>query len=192
MYTFFVFGSFLFWVLVVLTFCLLTRFVNRNKEDDGYISTTIFVLALGVFFGLGNHDLFFSLIDFIKNSPLTFFGYIAGYLAIGSIWSFIKWYYYLVDYRQKYLEQKNSTASYKPTLRVPLAKEHKGDIIMWMSYWVVSVFWTLIHRWVTKIWSTLYFKFEGLYNKLSNSVFKDLVDEEEKEKAESDSKKTTK
>lgn len=192
MFTLFVLGSFWFWALLVITFGLLTGYVNRNNEDDGYISTVIFVLALAAFFGLGNHDLFFSLLDYIKNSPLTFFGYVAGYLAIGSIWSFIKWYYYLVDYKNKYIEQKNSNASYKPTLRVPVAKEHKGDIIMWMSYWVVSVFWTLIHRWVTKIWTTLFLKFEGLYNKLSKNVFKDLVEEDEKEKAEADIKKASK
>jgi hypothetical protein len=95
----------------------------------------------------------------------------------------------LVDCKNKYIEDKLKYPTTSSELRVPKAKDHKGDIIMWMSYWVVSVFWTLIHRWVTKIWTTLFLKFEGLYNKLSNNIFKDLVDEEAKEEAE---KKTTK
>lgn len=174
----FVLGSFWFWVLLVVTFGLLTGYVNRNKDDDGKIATFFFVASLALFFFLGNKDLFFSLLDYIKNKPLGFIGYVAGYLSIGAVWSIVKWYYFLIDYKNKYLSEKSNYPN--RTLTIPTASEYKSDIIMWMTYWTVSLFWTLIHQWVGKIWTKIYQNLEGVYNKISKNIFKDIIDGEVK------------
>ena len=174
----FAFGSFWFWVLASVIFFTITGFVNRNEEIDGRIATTFLVIGLGLFFFLGNVDLFFSLMDFIKDEPLKFILYVGSYLIVGAIWSVVKWYYFLLDYKKDYLERK-SRSTYPVSFDIPTAKNYKGDIIMWMSYWVVSIFWTFVHQWVHKIWNNIFSKLEGVYNKISNHIFKDIVIEEE-------------
>ncbi len=174
----FLLGSFWFWALLTTTVILLTYFVNSNDENDGKFATTILILATGLFFFLGNRELFFTIMDFIKNEPLTFLGYVAAYLTIGAVWSIIKWYYFLLDYKKQYLVDKVRYSTVK--LTIPVAKKYKADIIMWMSYWTVSLLWTLTHQWVTKIWSTIYSKLESTFNKISSHVFKDMEDDIEK------------
>jgi hypothetical protein len=187
MTTFFLIGTFWFWSLVIITFVLLSIFVNKEKSS-GTLATTIFLLSLGAFFYMGNQELFFEFIDFVKNSPFAFLGYVVGYVFIGAIWSVVKWYFFLVEVKNYYLErkQRHSDAS----LVIPLAKNYKSTIIMWMSYWIVSIYWTFLKEFVTGIWNKVYIHLGGLYDKMSNRIFKDVVElkakEDEAKKAKED------
>ena len=42
----------------------------------------------------------------VKNGPLCI-AFAGAYLVVGIIWSFIKWYSYLLSYRDKFIDIKN-------------------------------------------------------------------------------------
>ncbi len=187
MTTFFLLGTFWFWSLVIVTFVLLSIFVNKEKSN-GALATTIFLIALSLFFYCGNQELFFDFINFIKDNPFKFLGYITGYILIGAIWAVVKWYFFLIEIKDNYLERKQSHSD--AHLSIPLAKHFKSTIIMWMSYWIVSIYWTFLKEFVTGIWNNIYKRMGGLFDWMTNKIFKDVIElkakEDEAKKAKED------
>ena len=88
----------------------------------------------------------------------------------------IKWFTILIDKKNEILENriKYPNIHGNNKIEIPLAKNYKSDIILWMSYWHVSILWTLIHKWIGKIWSNIYNRLGFLYNQISKYVFKDF------------------
>ena len=171
MTTLLVIGSFWFWASLIIAFVLLSIYVNQ-EDSIGFGASAVVIIWLTVFF-VFNQDIFNKLLSFIIESPLTFISYILLYLSLGLCWSFYKWYAYLVDYK-KTVVKKLADARNPYTYEIPKASKHKDDIILWMCYWVISAYWTLISKWVVKVWYTLYNKFENLYDKMSVNMFKDI------------------
>lgn len=56
----------------------------------------------------------------------------------------------------------------------PLARRHKGEIVSWISYWPISVVWTLLDDFMKKLFNEIYNLFAGVFQRISNSQFKDI------------------
>ena len=172
MVQFFTIGTIGFWALFIITFIILTVYVNKD-EGNGWLSTLSIVL-FGAFVGFTNQDLVLSLLHFITDNPLKFILYIILYVFAGAIWSVMKWYFFLVEKKNEFIQSKIDYPSTTHKLNIPLAKDHKGTIILWMSYWIPSLFWTFINQWVSKVWTKMFNNLESVFNKISKSVFKDI------------------
>lgn len=143
------------------------------------------------------------------------------YFVIGSLWGLFKWYVYvhkrLGEYkaaRAEYLQEKKTTeltpelaakfqdrleernrwlsGDRKITAQPPLASEHKGDIIRWMSYWPFSMLGTLLNDFARKVWNSIYTFMAETYNRVAARVFRGVtadVQMAEQFKAEQEKKK---
>lgn len=56
----------------------------------------------------------------------------------------------------------------------PIAAQHKGDILFWATYWPFSAFWTLLNDPIRRLWNAIYSVLNGMLQRISNNVFKDV------------------
>lgn len=59
----------------------------------------------------------------------------------------------------------------------PEARDHKGRVIGWMTYWPWSLFWTMINDPIRKLMRFLYNRISGLLNKISKHAYRDTADD---------------
>ncbi len=165
----FVVGTFWFWILVFVSFVALFYQVNVG---NGWGSTLVFIGTVAAVAILGNSTLFLGFLSYIKDNPGIIILCFAGYFIAGAVWSIVKWYYFVVDKRDEYLEYNR-----RSDFKIPSPKEYKSDIMLWMSYWPVSAVWTIINNPFKKIFIRIQKSLEGVYEKISAHVFKDLIKE---------------
>lgn len=89
------YGTIWFWFATIIPFLLLILFVE-NERAVGAIVTTIFTFALFVAFGNK------GIIPWISENPFTILQYAGGYIAVGIIWGFVKWFFYVLRTRDQY------------------------------------------------------------------------------------------
>ena len=180
---FFVFGTIWFWLLSIVAFIAITAFVESavDRDDDsggGTWATSTIVLFILIYFFLGSDTDVRNILSWIKVNPTTFFFYILGYYAVGTIWSIAKWFLFLrkkVRMAEKHLESTSSVSRLNDfDFRAPLAADNKSRIISWMSYWPFSAFWTILNKFFLRVWEFLYETFEKLYNNMAKRAFSDL------------------
>ncbi len=160
----------LFYIVGIIEFLLLFIFVANEKN----LHATVSVLGFALLTHFGFHiDLF----NYVKENWFNVLLYSVVYVAAGLVWSFPKWFFFLRNMRDKYLELKKQNKSESYILSdlgviPPLASQHKTKIIGWISYWPISIVWTLLDDFITKIFTEIFNLFSGLYQKMSDSVFK--------------------
>jgi len=54
----------------------------------------------------------------------------------------------------------------------PNAREHKGDLTRWATYWPFSIIGTLLNDVVRKAWTYIYELLQSTYQRMSNYVFR--------------------
>lgn len=141
-------------------------------------------------------------LDFILTNYVLILKYTIYYFSVGLVWSFIKWYFFLLKARDKYQKHKKefldklmkkeahvaedakngkiNPAYQKEWLSdvriyklVPKASDNKARITTWMMYWSFSMIGTLLGDWLTQLWNALYNLFGNLYDKITKLVFGD-------------------
>ena len=141
----------------------------------------------------------FDIMRYVADNLLTSTLYAVGYVAIGVVWSFIKWFSYLRKFRdhfrelkQKFLESKKLPGpdiddslmpEFKASLRnqyeyrevrggqKPNATENKARITSWMAFWPCSLIGTLVNDPVRRVCRFLFNTFKALYQRMADSVF---------------------
>ncbi len=152
-------------VLAILEVLFLFIFVATEKGAWATISVLLFVALSHFVAGV-------DVVGMVTNNWLSIIFYSIAYLVVGSVWSFAKWFFYLRGRRTDFLERKKWDKSAK--IDIPQASDNKSRIIRWLSYWPVSIVWTLIDDFITKIFTEIYNTFSGYYQKIADSVFKDV------------------
>lgn len=123
------------------------------------------------------------------------------YLVVGIVWSFIKWFSFLIGFRDKLREAKEEYAKLvtqpgtnPPDLKswlqgkggywykhhyygnaltqVPQASDNKGRIVAWMSFWPFSMVGTVINDPVRRLFNFLFNQLKATYQRLANYVFR--------------------
>jgi hypothetical protein len=164
------------WVFVsIVISLLLVIFLATDKEEGATVSMLGGVVLL-YFVTKG------AFLIWIRDHIGTFLLLLLGYFVAGVIWSFIKWYFYLLNVRdevraagsiEKWQKDNPWKASYGQTWKVPPdPAQHKGRIIGWMTYWPWSALWTLINDPIRRIWKIIYSRVAGVFKSVSDSVFR--------------------
>lgn len=165
-----VFGSFWFWVLL----SLFTLFmIIAAEKASGLWSTITVVGTVSLLYFFGNKSNLTELFLYTMGHPLRLFIAIALYFLAGTIWSVVKWYFFLINRRDYYLENGFG-------LKVPQVKDFKSDILVWMTYWPFSAFWTVIDNPVRWIFNHIFGRIRGGMQKMADKVFESAMKPNEK------------
>lgn len=186
----FIVGTFWFWALLAAEIILLFVFI----ENENGIGATMSVLAFAALLQwCGNVDL----IAYIRANPTFIVSCALAYFACGAVWGIIKWWIFCrdrleeyEDARAEFLKKKGITGTkvVPPELReewkrnledrygknlsaTPQVRDHKSQIMRWMTFWVISIIWSFIHDFVTRIFRTIYQKMHGMLQGISDKMF---------------------
>ena len=106
-------------VLAVLFVVFCVECVLTEVEHFGWATLTMILALVGVqVFHVGGVDL----LAFASTHALATGLYVLGYVAVGIVWSFVKWFSFLMAFRDKYRKQKEAflvSLNLNPTGQVP-------------------------------------------------------------------------
>jgi len=173
------FGGIFWWLIIAVWFVAMALMIEAN---DSWHATWISLVCFGaLWWATGGHNPFPWL---GRHWQDLLMGALA-YFVLGGMWSIIKWWFYLHKRANYYeenikpdLEKKwsgfvdSQKAAYKNDFKnyvqanvydmPPDVKNHKGDIMMWMCWWPMSllgsVFSDLLHnifQWIYRMLSTM-------------------------------------
>ena len=174
-----VFGSIGFIVVAFIAACLILWALDNalsEEHDDtgGGLLATIFLtgfIALYYFFGSKDHV--GSIISYFIENPSAILWSFVGYLGLGVIWAFVKWYFYL--HKRVAKEMGNTMITPYTTVNIPIAGDNKWRIMSWMMYWPFSAVWTVINQPIKNAFNYIFIKLEGVFNSISKSMYKDVL-----------------
>ena len=185
------------WLLVFLAVVLLTVLVESER---GTIATfvTAGIIASMIYW---TH---FNLYSAVIYHPLTWAEWIVGWFIVGAIWGTVKWTLDVHKALGKYKEAKADFLREKkvdnltPTLAAefserlsrsygyafagkgispipPKARDHKSDIIRWMTYWPFSMIGFLLRDFVRRIWNHIYTYLVKTYDRIAKYIYRDVA-----------------
>lgn len=188
LWTLLVFGGFWFWILAAgEVFCLFVC-IAKDRGTPATISVIVFATLMALF---GGPNVF----RFARDHPVSFSLWVGGYIVAGTIWAIVKWWFFVRKVRRKYDDAKSKFLKGKgfnvmvipPELREdwrrtigfgfgapPQAREHKGDILFWMTFWPFSLTWTLVDDVITRIFEEIYEALHSFLQSISNRAFRGI------------------
>jgi hypothetical protein len=174
---FLIFGSVAFWLFAIIAvFCIGIALETTHEDSDdtggGLTSTIILIVFVAVYYLLGSSEHIHQLFKYIGANILEFISIIIAYFAIGVVWSFFKWFFFLRT-RLAYLESRYYAQ--KSESDIPLAKNNKNRIASWITYWMISMAGTLLNDAVRKGVSFIIDSLSGWYDKMSRSAFEGYI-----------------
>lgn len=197
MLTLFAIGTFWFWILMAVHFCVLLALIEYEKV--GWATITLIATFAALHF-LGD----FNIVSAVLHNPATAAIVAAGYFVAGTAWSVVKWWFYVRRCREEYdtlkaafLERNGVQGTAVPDALkgkwkeelsndyrygrerrrsfangvIPKAGDHKGRIMTWMCYWPWSAVWTMINDPVKRLFKQIYLQIQGLLQSISNRAF---------------------
>jgi hypothetical protein len=168
------FGTIWFWILITLISGMII-WITEEEEDGIWSSNIWFIGTLIALYFLGNSELFKKIGEYIIKNPGLSIGIFVLYILIGSIWSMMKWFFYLQKVKKKYEEytyQSFDIKDYK-------IGRNKEKVLHWMIYWPLSSVWTLINDPVKKAFEFVLSQFGGFYDKMSEKILGDIAKKKE-------------
>ena len=163
-----VFGSVMFFILMFIVGVILI--VATELEEQQSWLFLVIPITIGLLYWNGNSQAIKDSIKYISENPWQITLYVLLYLFVGTIWSLIKWYMYLIEMRDHY-KKYGSGSYYKDNYSL---NENKERILNWMVYWPLSVFWILIKHPLRNMFKWIIKTFGAQYQKISDNVLKDL------------------
>jgi len=191
---FLIFGTVWFWILTIISIGFIIYFLESSIDDyadtgGGFQATVVLVLFILAYYFLGSREHVVDILTYVKHHTGIIGLLFASYLVLGVIWSFFKWYFFLLNKRDKYREK--IADGYKQVNindYIPSAKNNKSRIMSWMMYWPMSGLWTLINDPVRRAFQFLYNRVESYFDRMSKSLFSEdrmayeKIEEEKKNK----------
>lgn len=183
---FLLFGTLWFWILFAVATILIIFFLEKALNDEyhdtggGVPSTIIILSCITLYYFFGSKQDVYDFLAYMRDYPWFTLGRIVAYVGIGIIWSIFKWYFFLQNKKYHLTKKIEDLGGVDLTTHeisesdIPQAKRNKARIISWMSYWPFSMIWTLINEPVKKMFRFIYTKIEGIFQKMSDSAFKDF------------------
>lgn len=167
------------WILLAIF--VASMFYNVEYEK-GFSATATMVIASGIAYVL--YD--FNVISYFLANIKTVLVWFIGYLLIGTIWSIIKWYMYVIAAKNflianKFVKFRSALGENKEFLFrgswqsvPPKFLSNKARFMIWLIYWPISFVWTMINDPVKMAFEWIYSKLGSSMQKISDKVFEDI------------------
>ncbi len=187
--------SLLGWAVLVAGVIAIVIGVELERYSVSFAAVIIAFVALTLLSGSN----FGAVWSAIVADPGLIIKYIFYYLAIGVVWAFAKWFFFLFkvrdalkDYREKHdikgamtEDQRRDFLSWSPhyshrqygnsTEVTPQAKHNKQRIVGWMTWWPFSMPWTLINDPIKRLFDFIYRRIVSVFQAMSDQIFKGLT-----------------
>ena len=174
-------GTMWFWSVFAAVCIALFVFIDDDEGTEASGVLFSFALLLQLF---GD----FKPFSYLYHHPLATLQWAIVYLALGSLWSIAKWWFYVTkqrdhynDKRRKFLREEGvkgdeipSNLKYRWTNLAPAKPDiykEKQRVVRWMSFWPWSMVWTLINDPVKKFFNAVYRRMQGLLQKIADRAF---------------------
>lgn len=117
-------------ILVVLFALFVLECILTETENFGWATVTLIVTGVG---SVLLHRLWPgvpSVLDFILAHGVFTLAYVGAYVVIGIVWSFVKWFSYLMSFRDAFRTQKEAFFKEKGlsglVITAPIPQEHQA------------------------------------------------------------------
>lgn len=171
MATLFAFGTIWFWFLITAVLVTIISITELEESSSWHWPILLGIPTLLYFTGCA--DEINSIINYAKDNPLAIILILGGYLLVGTLWSFIKWFLYLTNLTEYYRKYPYNFSSAKDKFN---ARENKERIINWMMYWPLSGIWTLIDDPVKKAFQKIFSGLENRFQKISDNLTEEFTE----------------
>ena len=188
-------GSLLWWLLTAV---FVIGLCWSMAAESGF-GATVCVIIYVLFLQFICHVNIFGL---ASTNPLTFISVILSYLAVGVIWSFAKWYFYLSNFVDKYKEARMDWLTNKMRgsaislftqvpdelkeewkehvknsygiLERPSVSQNKARIARWITYWPASLIWSVIDDMLKAIVKRIIAVLDSWYQGILRNVYRSV------------------
>jgi hypothetical protein len=148
-------------IFAVAALCI----IGSLEKDSGTGATITLAIFLIVYFCLAGHA-FKDTLLWVRYNPLITIAGLVGYVFAGVIWSFAKWYFYLL--------KKKRSGNLDKYVSVD---GNKGRLIAWATYWPFSLFWAILNQPARYIFNEMYYRVSGIYENILKNVREDETPE---------------
>jgi len=162
--------------LVLIDLVVITWLTEGRKPSP--FGALFFIIGSLVIYHFFIDKFSWNTIQYIQDNKTNILMITIGYILIGIVWSFIRWYFYLVD-NKKYqdIEKRRHEKKYRESelafkYYIPKAIDNKERIMTWMIYWPFSIFGFILSNPFTRFFSWIYSKVSGVYDSITASVYK--------------------
>ncbi len=156
------FGTLWFWIFVFGISIALTALTEKDETEITF-SGVIFIGSLVTLWFFGCKEELSVIGSFIYFNPGTTLLIALGYVILGIVWSFVKWYFYLVRMREAHQDTSYPEHYFD-------VNRNKSRIMTWMIYWPLSGAWTLINDPIRKMYRSIFEWVGGSYQKMSDKM----------------------
>ena len=154
-------GTIWFYLLLIISSIIIISFLETDSGGWATFTMAITFLLLYIF---GAKEILLNFFTYIKTYPERGIGLILLYFILGTLYSFAKWYFYLLDAKERGVLKEHYSVRFT---------ENKGRIISWMSYWPLSLVWTFIDQPVKRLFTYIYNRTGKIYQQIYLSVYKE-------------------
>lgn len=183
------FGTVWFWILLFASWILITIAIEYGYQIRATLVVLIFFI---LYFFFGGKEALSGLYLYILNKPFYTLGWLLSYFLLGTTWSVIKWFLYVLRKKEKAVEKLKDDIRrfnrYTIDIVPPQVSEHKNLIIGWMIYWPFSALWTLINDPVKRAFTWIYYRISNRLQQISDRLFQSVYNQAEKIKREQEEK----
>lgn len=175
--SFLLFGSVWFWLVVAVAIILL---MVATEKGSGTGATVTFVVAIALLFFFGNKVPISEFFSYAMGHSWLTLSVIVAYFILGTCWAILKWYFFLIDERDR-KQEENPNFVY-----VPKVSEYKGKILLWMFYWPCSAIWTVLDHPIKRVFLFIYGRIKNRMQGMADKIFAPLVNEQAERKKRSE------
>lgn len=159
MWTLLAFGTFWFWTLLIIASIII---IGCLENDSGTGATVTMAVFMVLFFFFGGREFVEGLFAYIRDYPQKTIGIVFLYFLAGTLYSFVKWYFYLLQAKEDGYTKNDPRVQ---------ASKNKGRIISWGSYWPLSMIWTFLDQPVKRLFTWIYNRTSKVYERITEHVF---------------------
>lgn len=168
---------------IIWTIAVFAVLVGTVENEFGFVSLIVLVVGLIVLELTGAT----AVTTWAMANPVRFVGLAALYLLAGAAWALFKWWRYANRHagrvKTAFAEWQKSHANspreefFDSHYHNPLSLTGNRDrIIVWMAWWVPSLFWALVSDLVIGIWNRLYDMLSGAFGSVMRRVVNSAID----------------
>lgn len=164
----------IFWLVVAGLVILDIVLLSAGADENENVGIAVFVTVAGLLLSVLFTDAFIGVqLGYVAAG-------LAAYVVVGVIWSFKKWYTFVVDKlasrREEYQTYVNKKAPGNETFesyaknKQPKAVENKQRIIGWMALWPFSLSWWVL-TWPRHAFVWAYNRLSTVFDRISAKIW---------------------